>query len=854
MPLISDPAAEENLAVLRTYVEKCGGEGSAIAGWTTELYSRSIGNSAGTTDRYFFDTTGKKFRSRAEIVRALGLSGAPAIRVKGDGSTSTGVLRPGEQPATFGFEWDRLSVVPLDAESGNAPVPAQSPAEMFDGRPHGQAPLPQNRTFGNAARVFKIAGDFREFDGKDAMGAEVSQMYRRQPKRWRDVLENAYVWPAKRDPQPPSCEWSKCNCTYADGGCGADCVNRELYVECPLDCCGGGAPDPACESKEAAAPEKLDAAGTDAPFAVGAFINVKADTSPGHNREGGAGTIMALNEYGTFDIKAAIGRNLWQNVKREDLSREQTPRRSLRSRRSGHSKEESSRRNGGGGRLPCSNTVIQRRAYPPVEVFDTGTIGFGLRGRVAIAREQKIGEYRGEVVDQNELLERRCNRKAEDPFYIAALGDGLSIDAGHRGAYARFANHSCGPNCKLEKWRVGEEPRLVLVALRDVPPGEELTYDYNAGGTEADTTVGQECMCGAPNCLGAIGSKKHVVKGRGYASDSDDEGTKRAARASRRRGEKPVNAEKPATGRAEPVWTLEDVMALEEGVEVLGSEDWDLVLEKSFPGSRRTPAQLENKYKELHAHKKPAPKDKRPKKKQKLQKDGPESTAWAAQTHLVLLGSKGGALELAEALYSAATRNAERRAGGELHCYCRLPEFPEAPCVSTDGDAAELLFCDACAGWVHPRCIRLESMPGDDEDYACPLCAHSRGDGAPLATVAQSNGKTLWTRALGVFRTLSMCEACLELWDDAETDDGLLYAGLAKFFLETLVSEAKDFDARAAPFLATKAALSPGELRGLAELVCEGQTLELVDAATLDALRDALRGAALAAGEMPPET
>ena len=49
----------------------------------------------------------------------------------------------------------------------------------------------------------------------------------------------------------------------------------------------------------------------------------------------------------------------------------------------------------------------------------------------------QIGEYRGEVVDQNELLERRCRRKAEDPFYIAALGDGLSIDAGNRGGYAR---------------------------------------------------------------------------------------------------------------------------------------------------------------------------------------------------------------------------------------------------------------------------------------------------------------------------------------------------------------------------------------------------------------------------------
>ena len=119
------------------------------------------------------------------------------------------------------------------------------------------------------------------------------------------------------------------------------------------------------------------------------------------------------------------------------VTRRTSPSVQRRSRRSEQPKEPRK-----GGRLPCANTVIQRRAYPPVEVYDTGTMGFGLRGRVAIHKGQKIGEYRGEVVDQNELLERRCKRKAEDPFYIAALGDGLSIDAGNRGGYARFANHS----------------------------------------------------------------------------------------------------------------------------------------------------------------------------------------------------------------------------------------------------------------------------------------------------------------------------------------------------------------------------------------------------------------------------
>ena len=89
--------------------------------------------------------------------------------------------------------------------------------------------------------------------------------------------------------------------------------------------------------------------------------------------------------------------------------------------------------------------------------------------------------------------------------------------------------------------------------------------------------------------------------------------------------------------------------------------------------------------------------------------------------------------------------------------------------------------------------------------------------------------------------TLETCEKCLNEWEALEIDDGLVYAGLAKQFLETIVHEAKAFAERAAPFLVKKDALS-AELRGLAELVCEGRTLELVDDTLLDS-RGTRRGA-----------
>jgi SET domain-containing protein len=57
--------------------------------------------------------------------------------------------------------------------------------------------------------------------------------------------------------------------------------------------------------------------------------------------------------------------------------------------------------------------------------------------------------------------------------------DGLIIDA-TRGSICRFVNHSCSPNCRVEKWIVDGEPRMALFAGDEgIETGEELTYDYN---------------------------------------------------------------------------------------------------------------------------------------------------------------------------------------------------------------------------------------------------------------------------------------------------------------------------------------------------------------------------------------
>jgi uncharacterized protein len=57
-----------------------------------------------------------------------------------------------------------------------------------------------------------------------------------------------------------------------------------------------------------------------------------------------------------------------------------------------------------------------------------------------------------------------------------------------------FINHSCEPN-------VGFRGNVVLVAMRDVGQGEELTTDY-ALFDDGDEQM--RCRCGAASCRGVI--------------------------------------------------------------------------------------------------------------------------------------------------------------------------------------------------------------------------------------------------------------------------------------------------------------------------------------------------------------
>lgn len=62
-----------------------------------------------------------------------------------------------------------------------------------------------------------------------------------------------------------------------------------------------------------------------------------------------------------------------------------------------------------------------------------------------------------------------------------------------------FFNHSCDPNCGFQAL-----DSSLVVAIRDIQPGEELTYDYQCMDTEASFYDGLSCKCGSFKCRGVL--------------------------------------------------------------------------------------------------------------------------------------------------------------------------------------------------------------------------------------------------------------------------------------------------------------------------------------------------------------
>lgn len=132
-----------------------------------------------------------------------------------------------------------------------------------------------------------------------------------------------------------------------------------------------------------------------------------------------------------------------------------------------------------------------------VKVHRSGIDRRGVFALKPIRKDEVLCVWGGYIV-----TEKECDRLEKGRFknvydYATKIADGFYLLSDKKGGLEDddFFNHSCQPNA-------GIRGHLMMVAMRDIKPGEEITYDYCM--TDADFDYSFTCACGQPGCRGVI--------------------------------------------------------------------------------------------------------------------------------------------------------------------------------------------------------------------------------------------------------------------------------------------------------------------------------------------------------------
>ncbi|RZC60493.1 hypothetical protein C5167_022244 [Papaver somniferum] len=156
----------------------------------------------------------------------------------------------------------------------------------------------------------------------------------------------------------------------------------------------------------------------------------------------------------------------------------------------------------------CVNRTSQNGLKYRFEVFRTPKKGWAVRSWDFIpsgsptmigldGRERRLGDAATHSHPHVEVDDKKLESVPE-----------FCIDAGQVGNVARFINHSCDPNlfvqCVLSSHQNVKLARVMLFAAENIPPLQELAYDYGypiGSVLDAEGNVREmACHCGADKC------------------------------------------------------------------------------------------------------------------------------------------------------------------------------------------------------------------------------------------------------------------------------------------------------------------------------------------------------------------
>ena len=109
--------------------------------------------------------------------------------------------------------------------------------------------------------------------------------------------------------------------------------------------------------------------------------------------------------------------------------------------------------------------------------------GWGLFANEDIRKDALIGEYKGEIINEDTTNKRDRFKMYENSTYMFTLDDEFTVDSKNMGNMLRYANHSKkNANAYPRVVFSGGHHRIGLFAKRHIYKGEEIRFDYDGQG------------------------------------------------------------------------------------------------------------------------------------------------------------------------------------------------------------------------------------------------------------------------------------------------------------------------------------------------------------------------------------
>ena len=128
----------------------------------------------------------------------------------------------------------------------------------------------------------------------------------------------------------------------------------------------------------------------------------------------------------------------------------------------------------------CKNRQLYLNCQAKIIVGISKIAGWGLYANEPIKKDALIGEYKGELINEDITNKRDRFKIYENSTYMFTLDDEYTIDSRKIGNMLRYANHSKkNANSYPRVVFCGGHHRIGLFAKRHINKGEEIKFDYD---------------------------------------------------------------------------------------------------------------------------------------------------------------------------------------------------------------------------------------------------------------------------------------------------------------------------------------------------------------------------------------